>query len=194
MQKESINDRLSWRSGYFINNENNKADWNNLTEEKLKFILEEGRLCLQNIFDSLGYLSQKATFLITLIGGAISYIFVEFILKFKQFNMDDWYVWPLAAYFVVLICVFFILIKYLLPSLDYEALGNVPENLLTKEEMAFDYKKIVVSQLEYYQHRINLNLKQNYQAARDIKRCFCMVIIYPILTSIALFVICYLWN
>jgi len=187
-KKRSKIETPSWPSGYFVIDKNTEADWKNITEEKLNYIMEESRLYLQHIFDSTVNLTQKAAFLLTLISGTISFMFIEFAMKYREYTIDDWYIWPLAGYFLILFMAFMRLLKYVLPSLKYDAVGTPPEILLRKKGMMdFDYKKIIVSQLEFYQGRIDQNMKQNTQMAYHIKECSIGIIAYPVLISAVLF-------
>lgn len=194
-KQKKMADTPAWDSKYF--SEYKKSDWDNLKPEKITYMIEESRLYLQNIFESTNCLAQKASFILTLIGGLIGYIFVEFLMNYKQYKVDDWYIWPIAGYFVVLVCSFFGLRKYLLPSIDYDAVGIPPENLLLKTGMMdLDFPNIAITQLELYQGRINNNRTQNTKMAQAIKRCLVWIILYPILATTTLF-ICFLlavWN
>jgi hypothetical protein len=174
--KKKIVDTPTWDSGYF--HKGAKSDWEQLTENKLAYMIEESRLYLQNTFEATNSLTQKAAFLLTLIGGLIGYIFVEFVLKHKQFDEKDWFfVLPLAVYFLILIYNFCVLIKYFLPSLDYEAVGTPPKNLLLKNIMNVGYANIIIKQLQLYQDKINRNREQNRQMAQKIKLCLDLIVV-----------------
>ncbi len=178
-----------WDSGYFHIDENTKTDWENLTSEKLIYTIEESRLHLQNIFDSSNSLAQKASFFVVMICGAITFMFMKYVSQYQEYSFTDWYLWPIAGYFIVLCLAFIRLVKYVMPSLDYDAIGTPPEILLRKKGMMdFDFKKMIVSQLEFYQGRIYQNMKQNKLMAYYIKRWIIYLISYPVIVSALLFV------
>jgi MFS family permease len=177
-------------SGYF--SEYSKSDWEKLTSEKRTYMIEESRLCLQNIFEGTVSLAQKAAFLLTLIWGLISYMFVEFMTKYNQCNINDWRIWLIAVYFVILICAFLVLIRYLLPLPIYP-LGTSPQKLLPrKEAMDSDFAEIIVAQLKFYQARIDHNRKLNAKIAQKVYLCAILIAAYPILVSLVVFVIFFL--
>lgn len=185
-RKKEIKDK-SFDSGYFY--EGLEKEWNDLTDEKLTYAIEESRLYLQNIFDSTACLSQKAMFLLTIVVGLIGYIFVEFVLKYKQLDINTFLLYPVAGYVGILILSFILLNRFILPTINIYSVGNAPKNLLKKDKMMnFCFKEIIVSQLENYQDRINHNTKQNIKKARYIKLCIWLLVGYPILVIAALFI------
>jgi hypothetical protein len=175
-------------SGYFYTGTEKK--WGNLTNEKLSYVLEESRLYLQHIWDGTTFLIQKALFLLTLITAGIGFLFTEFMMRYEWFESHLWITFILVGYFIVLLYIFLKLIKYFLPSLDYEAIGNYPKILLKNEGMMeYDYKKIIVSQLELYQDKINRNFKQNKQFAFAIKYTLWWLVAYPSIVVAVVFIV-----
>jgi uncharacterized membrane protein YhaH (DUF805 family) len=186
---DKLND---WHSGYF---QDEKGTWL-LSECKLNYTIEEARLFLQAVWDGKGRLVQKAGFLLAVIVGLIGFLFTEFILKYDHLtSVPFWQKLVLLLYFLILFVCFLILTVYQLPLRD-NAFGTPPRNIFMKEVMNSDFEEIAVTQLEYYQDRINYNIQRNTRLAMVLLWCYLLVVVLPISTIIiwASCVFCHLWN
>jgi hypothetical protein len=154
-----------------------------LTGDKLAYMVEESRLYLQSINENTGRMVGKAAILLGFITAGIGYIITKFISNYYCYIEHYWQAIFWIGWLIILLYDFFTLIRYQLPSLDYPV-GTPPENLLLKEYIKFDYERIIVPQLELYQRRIDNNEKRSLQMAKNIKVCFALAVIYPIVIAI----------
>ncbi|MGD0077193.1 MAG: hypothetical protein ABSB91_01045 [Sedimentisphaerales bacterium] len=179
-------DAIPWDDTYLYRD--NAKDWTDCTEDKLKYVIEESRLYLQSILDNNNRLLNKAFFLLTVFVGLIGYIFAKFVSSPNNAIASKWFIWFLGIYLVFLIFVYlFIVIKYVMPSMDYFYVGTKPANLLYDKVMALSSQKIIVELLRDYHLIIKHNEERNELMAHNIIKCAMLIPAPLIIASIISF-------
>jgi hypothetical protein len=193
-KNDEIKKADSWNSHYFEKDEKGE-EWKNLSQDKLEYAMEEARLIISKLSDNTSRLTSKGFTLLAIIGGLIGFIFTNYIVYWSYFINNLWLTFPLTIYFGCLICAFYIL-RICIRPIYRTPIGTSPNFLLKNEVMKYDFLKIIITQLENYQGRIDKNTKQNDWMSSRIELSLNLATVYPTISIIlysVFFILAYLF-